>query len=402
VIELSGADLVLPDRVLHGATLVIEDDRIADVRAASGAGTRAGCTIVPGFIDLHVHGVEGIDTLGSGRPIADIAARLPRFGTVAFCPTTVACSPEALRRVIGQVAEAQRDEVAASARVLPAHLESNFLNPEYNGAQPVSCLRVPKYAIAEAGGASNSEAARLPDTNDDFAGGDILREIDRGRSAVGLVTLAPEIDGGLDLIAWLRTRHIRPALGHSGASYDEAMAAIHAGASHATHLFNRMPPLDPRRPGLAGAVLQSPEVTAEIICDGRHVHPALVRTAIRAKGTANIVAITDGTAAAGLPVGARARLGSQEITAGPGSALLDAGTMAGSVITMDAAFRMLVADAGLSLVDAATVCAASPARELGLDTTGALKRGMRADLAVLDRDLRVVETYVAGRLVYAR
>src|SRR5439155_26928417 len=143
----------------------------------------------------------------------------------------------------------------------------------------------------------------------------ILREIERAAPDVGIVTIAPELDGGLDLVRWLSTRGHPVSLGHSNATYEQALAAIAAGARQATHLFNRMPPLHHRAPGLAGAVLQSDEVAAEIICDGVHVHPALIRTAVAAKRPSRIIAITDATAAAGLPVGGRALLGGRPIFA---------------------------------------------------------------------------------------
>ena len=155
MIVLSGATLVLPDRVLSPGTLVIEHGRIAEIRSdapSSGQTSFAfhGHYIVPGFIDVHVHGVEGVDALDA-RPghdaVATIAARLPRYGVTAFCPTTVACGPEALRRVLDQVRRARETPVSRSARVLPAHLESNFINPEYAGAQPSGCLRRPRAAL---------------------------------------------------------------------------------------------------------------------------------------------------------------------------------------------------------------------------------------------------------------
>ena len=180
------------------------------------------------------------------------------------------------------------------------------------------------------------------------------------------------------------------------------MAAIAAGASQATHLFNRMPPLDHRAPGLAGAVLEADEIAAELICDGFHVHPAMVRAAVAAKRPNRIMAITDGTAAAGLADGGSATLGEQRVTAKGPAALLDDGTLAGSTLTMDAAFRTLVERVGLSLVDAATMCATTPARELGLVGHGLLAVDAVADFCVLDASLSVVQTYVGGRLAYPR
>ena len=431
MIVLSGAALVLADRVLSPGTLVIDEGRIADIRPDAPSGHAEshfafhGHYIVPGFIDVHVHGVDGIDSLDvltAGDAVAAIAERLPRYGVTAFCPTTVACAPIDLRRVLDQVRRARAAPASRAARVLPAHLESNFISPEYSGAQPLSCLRSPRSALtatlkavpegsAKASAERSAEAANDADARlkpsryddaSDFTASDIVAEIERATPDVGIVTLAPELEGGLDLVRWLASRGHRVSLGHSGATYEQALEAIAAGARHATHLFNRMPPLGHRAPGLAGAVLQAEEIAAEIICDGFHVHPALIRTAIAAKRPSRVLAITDATAAAGLPMGSTAALGGQPIIAGPSTALLPDGTIAGSVLTMDRAFEVLVAQVGLSLVDAATICATTPARELGLVGYGILAVGSAADLVVLDSRVSVVQTYIGGQLVYAR
>jgi len=408
MIVLSGAALVLADAVLSPGTLVVDGGRIVDIRPDAPSASHAdshfafhGHYIVPGFIDVHVHGVDGIDALDSGdsgaEPVALIADRLPRYGVTAFCPTTIACAPGPLRGVLDQVRRARTTPSPRGARVLPAHLESNFINPEYSGAQPSDCLRSPRAALGSGGSVGSGGPG-----GSEFAAADILGEIERATPDVGIVTLAPELDGAIDLVKWLASRGHRVSLGHSGATYDQALDAIAAGARHATHLFNRMPPLGHRAPGLAGAVLQAEEIAAEIICDGFHVHTAMVRMAIAAKRPSRVMAITDATAAAGLPPGSAAMLGGQPITAGPATALRADGTIAGSIVTMDRAFQMLVGQAGLSLVDAATVCATTPARELGLVGHGLLTTGAVADLVVLDAQLTVVQTYIAGQLVYAR
>jgi len=407
MIVLSGADLVLPDRMLTPGTLVIDGDRIAEVRSgtASGAGHRRAplfafhrhC-IVPGFIDVHMHGIEGFDTLDDGNPVAAMAARLPRYGVTAFCPTTVACRPDELRRMLRHLRLARKTRAPRAARVLPAHLESNFINPQFRGAQPLACLRSPRAALA--GRVKLPHPIRHQD--DQFLAPDLLAEVERAPQDVGIVTLASELDGGLDLIRWLTSRGHRVSLGHSGATYEEGLEAIAAGARQATHLFNRMPPLGHRVPGLAGAVLQSEEVAAELICDGYHVHPALVRMAAAAKGPSRILAITDGTAVSGLRPGAWASLGGQAITAGESAAFLRDGTIAGSLLTMDRAFQMLVGKMAMSLVDAATVCSTTPARELDLIGHGVLAPDAIADLVVLDEKLSVVQTYIAGQLAYSR
>lgn len=398
---LSGADLVLPDGVHRGGTLVIDGDRIGDVIATHApAGPLArvdlrGHMILPGFIDVHVHGLEGVDALDGPDAVADISRRLPKFGVTAFCPTTVACSPGALRDMLRSVGDLRGVPSGSSARVLPAHLESNFINPEYRGAQPASCLTLPPRlglsAVAPSGAKADAE----------YSGADILAEIDRARASVGIVTLAPELEGALDLIRHLVSHGHRVSLGHSGATLEQARAAIAAGARHATHLFNRMPPLSHRAPGLAGAILTSEEVAAEVICDGVHVHPDMVRMAIAAKGARRMMAITDGVAAAGLPDGASASLGGRRIRVERSAAYLEDGTLAGSIATMDRVLRFLVRDVGLSLNDAAQLTATTPASELGLTDMGRIEQGAFADLVVMDRDFMVKQTYVAGKLVYS-
>ena len=401
MIVLSGADLVLPGGVQSRATLVIDGERIADVSSATASPASFapldGHIIVPGFIDVHVHGVEGIDALDGSDSTAAIARRLPKFGVTAFCPTTVACGPARLRDVLESVARL-RGAIDAAARVLPAHLESNFINPDYRGAQPFECLRTPLDAL----GLPRRSGAAAKAGAEDFDAGDILAEIDRAGGAVGIVTLAPELDGALDLIRHLVSKGRRVSLGHSGADMEQGRAAIEAGATQATHLFNRMPPFGHREPGLVGAILSSERVAAEVICDGVHVHSEVVRMAVSTKGTARMMAITDGVAVAGMPEGSTALLGGRQIRVNKSAAYLEDGTLAGSVATMDRVFRFLVRDVGLSLVDAAHLCSTTPAAELSLTDLGTITKGAIADLVVLDRDFHVKQTYVAGRLVYSR
>jgi N-acetylglucosamine-6-phosphate deacetylase len=229
----------------------------------------------------------------------------------------------------------------------------------------------------------------------------LLRVIEENAREVGIVTLAPELDGSLDLIARLSGLGIRVSLGHSGATYEQARDGIAAGAVHATHLYNCMPALHHRNPGLAGAVLES-GVVAEIVGDGVHVHPSVVGWTVSAKGAERVMAITDGTALMGQGAGARATLGGQTVFVRDGAARLVDGTLAGGVVTMDGVFRNLVTAAKLSPVHAATVCATTPARQIGLTDTGALVVDAVADLVVLDRQLAVVRTYIGGELAYQR
>ena len=235
-----------------------------------------------------------------------------------------------------------------------------------------------------------------------FSGDDIFEVIAGHRDDVAIVTLAPELPGGLDLVRSLAAMGPLVSVGHSAADFETALAAFDAGARHATHLFNRMPPLGHREPGLAGAVLSRADVTAELICDGFHVHPSMIRLAIDRKGPAAIVAISDGTAGAGMPVGGCARLGGRRITVGKDAAFLDDGTLAGSTLTLDGAFRMLVGRAGQSVFDAAAMCATSPARALRLDDRGVIAPGALADLVLLDRNSHVRHTWIGGQSAFSR
>jgi N-acetylglucosamine-6-phosphate deacetylase len=403
VIAVRGGDVVLASRVASGATLLIEGNRVVGIEPAGAVPGGAtvldarGCHVVPGFVDVHVHGVGGHDTLDAGSPVAEMARALVRFGVTSFCPTSVACAPDALTAFLGQVAT-ERAAAGAGARVLPAHLESNFINPEYAGAQPLECLRLPP---AGQGTRRGRKSRTPPAGSDAFSGDDVLAAIALHRSDVGIVTLAPELPGGIDLVRALVTAGHRVSLGHTGADYDIALAAVEAGARQATHLFNRMTPLSHRAPGVVGAVIESDDVAVELIVDGVHVHPAMCRFAIGIKGASHVMAISDGTAAAGLPVGETASLGRRRIHARSHAAVLDDGTLAGSVATMNRIFETLVTVCGASVVDAATMCASTPARHLGLSGHGVIEPGAVADIAVLAADFTVRHTIVNGRVAYS-
>ncbi len=385
MIVLSGADLVRRDAVEAGATLVLEGDRIVDV-AGGGApgGHRAdrvdlrGHLIVPGFVDVHVHGLNGVDTLDSRESVARIAGNLPRHGVTAFCPTTVACAPTALRDVLASVKALQQRPDPLGARVPGAHLESNFINASYRGAQPATFLRSPS----------------SPDA------GDVLNEIERAGAAVAIVTLAPELEGGLDLIARLAARGLRVSLGHSGASFEIAEAAIEAGARHATHLFNRMPPLGHRDPGLAAAVLRGGKSrlksSATACTCMRPWFNWLSREGRGPRDGDQRRHGGGGTAGGqlrvpGQPPDLRSRRRRVPRRRHPGRQHRHDGH--GVLVSREAV--------GFSLTTAVRLCSTTPAAELGLDGAGEIAPGALADLVVLDQNLAVRQTYIAGRLAYA-
>ncbi len=392
MVRLRGATVVGPERLIEHGTVVIDDGLVAEIGSDSTASASdIDCTggwIVPGFVDTHIHGLHGLDVLAGGEAVAGVAAHLPRYGVTGFLPTSVACPPEALAIFLAAVSAAMAAPAAASARVLGAHLESNFINPDYKGAQPDRCLRRPP---------SPTEPLVADGA---FTGAAIVATIDAYRGAVRTVTLAPELPGALDLVTRLARHGHRVSLGHSAATFEQGQDAIAAGARHATHLFNRMPPFSHRAPGLAGAVLAAPSVVCELVCDGWHLHPAMLGLAIGLKGRGGIAAITDATAVAGLPIGSTARLGDHTIHAGARHAALADGTIAGSITTMDAAFRLLVRVVGVSMLDAVHLVSTTPAAVAGRPDLGHLSVGGPADLVVLDGDLRVRQTWVAGQLAW--
>lgn len=397
MIAIAAASVVLPDRQTGTATLLVEHGRIVAVREGQPAPTQAtphalhDCMLVPGFIDVHVHGLQGTDVLDDAEAVRRVAAALPGTGVTAFCPTSVACEPATLQRMLEAVRQARQAPAPGAARVLPAHLESNFINPAWNGAQPSGCLRWPP--------SPEAEASAQPG---DYTGEALLQVIETQRDAVAIVTVAPELPGGLALVQRLRALGLVVSVGHSGATFDEACRAIAAGVTHATHLFNRMTPLTHRDPGVVGAVLAAPEVRAELIGDGHHVHPAVMRLAIAAKGVSGVMAITDGTAGSGLPVGTRATLGGQRVTVTDRWAALDDGTMAGSVSTMAQVWQVLTGPVGLSPVDAAQLCATTPARQLQLHDYGRLTPGAVADIVAIDAEGRIRQVWIDGVAALAR
>lgn len=324
--------------------------------------------------------------------VAAIAAQMPRFGCTSFTPTTFACPPATLAMVAKSVEAAMEARPADAARVLPAHLESNFMAPDYRGAQPLTALCLPPGAPAD---------LAAPGTATGFTAQDIVGVITAHRDAIGTLTLAPELPEALALIRDLVSRGHAVSLGHSGATLEEARAGIEAGARRATHLFNRMPPLTHRAPGLIGAVLDDDRVTVELVCDGYHVHPVVMRAAIRAKRPERVMAITDGLAGAGLAEGARFEVDGRAVTVRAQACFLDDGTLAGSRLTMDRVFANLVEMVGVTPLDAAMMTANVQARTLGLSDRGRIAEGLLADLVVLDANWCVRQTLIGGAVVYA-
>lgn len=326
---------------------------------------------VPGFLDLQVNGGFGYDFAQDPGSIPVLAQRLPAFGVTAFLPTLVSSPPEVVRKAV-EVVEHLPSE-PAGARVLGLHLEGPFLNPQQAGAHNPAYLRPPSLeALADLGP---------------------LRP-------VRLVTLAPELPGADDVIRTLRRQDIVVAAGHTHATYEEALHALDLGVTFGTHLFSVMRPLHHRDPGIVGALLTDPRAPVGLIPDGVHMHPAVVRLVWRMKGPERICAVTDAIAALGMPPG-RYRLGDMEVLVDERSARVPSGLLAGSILSLDQGVRNLMAFTGCTLPEALQTVTLTPARLLGLESqVGRIAPGCLADLVLLDHDLHVVATLVAGRPVH--
>ena len=319
--------------------------------------------VLPGFVDLHVHGGGGADVMDGPDAIRTAAALHARHGTTTMLATSVTAPPEAVGRFLGAVREAADGEgTPGGARIAGAHLEGPFVNPGKLGAQP-------PFAIP-----SDPELMR-----------DWL-----ARGPVRVVTLAPECDPAGALIPMLAAAGVRPQIGHSLCAYAEAAAAIAAGCG-VTHLYNAMTPLAHRGCGVAGAALAHAD-WAEIIPDLIHVEPGAILAARRA--IPNLYGVTDATAGAGMPDGAY-RLGSHEVRKAHGAMRLPDGTLAGSALTMDQGLRNLVS-IGLPLEEASRRLSTLPARWAGIEDAGRIAPGLRADLVTLDADLRVTAVHIGG------
>jgi len=319
--------------------------------------------ILPGFIDLHVHGGAGVDIMQGGDTAVTVARTHARHGTTALLGTTMTAEADDIVRALQGLSTAIAERTPGTARVLGVHLEGPFISAERLGAQPPLVVE-----------ATLQDVQRL-----------------HAIAPIKVLTLAPEIGQHLALIPALRALGIRVQLGHSAGSYDDGVAALQAGAAGFTHLFNGMTGVDHYHPGIATAALAHAEY-AELIPDLQHVHPGAIRTALRA--IPRLYCVTDATAATGMPDGEYA-LGIQRVHKCLGCVRLESGSLAGSALTMDQALRNLVA-LGLALDDASDRVSRFPADYLGLEDRGRLRPGAWADLVVLDRDLRVQQVVVEG------
>ncbi|MGN9775991.1 N-acetylglucosamine-6-phosphate deacetylase [Micromonospora sp. H33] len=357
--------VVTPNGVVRQGCVEVNGERITAV--AEYPSVRDGHWILPGFVDMHTHGGGGRTfTTGEADEAREAAAFHLRHGTTTLLASLVSSPFELMRSATTAYRPLFAEGVLAGI-----HFEGPYLSAARCGAQNPEYLRDP----------STEELAEL---------------IELGGGAVRMVTLAPERDGALEAVKLLTAHAVVAAVGHTDATYDQTRAAVAAGASVATHLFNGMRPVHHREPGPVVALLDAPNVVCELVADGVHLHDGMLTFVTATTGPDRAALITDAMAAAGMPDG-EYELGGQSVTVADGVARLARdGAIAGSTLTMDAALRHAVA-AGIPVSDAARMVATTPARAIGLgDRLGALQTGLRADLVVLDDDLEVVRVMRAG------
>lgn len=384
MIAVTAKSLYSPLEAIDRPLVLIEDETISYVGSQESRQLPAGTRLVdlgeailaPGFVDIHIHGGAGYDVMQPEiEKLAAVERLIAKHGVTGYFPTTVTApmdeTLQALDRLAGEIEAApERNPKVGRAVPLGIHLEGPFLSHARRGVHPSDQLMTPSLQALE-------------------------RFWQASRGHIRIMTIAPELESACDVIKEASRRGICVSLGHSDAGLAQTRAAVDAGARHATHVFNGMKPLDHRQPGILGEVLTNPQISTEIIADGIHLDPVIVKLVLRAKGLENSLFITDATSGTGMPDG-RYRLGTFEFEVKDGKAV-SGGKLAGSTLTMDRAVRNARMFAGLDLQQALRPATMNPARAMGLDDRGELKPGARADIVVMNEAGEIQRTIFGGK-----
>ncbi len=371
------ANIVLENEIWKNGSVLIEDGTIIeisdnnDVSADEAVIDTENQLLIPGMVDVHIHGANGFDMMdGKTESVQEVSKQCAKTGCTSFLATSVTSSLDALEEMIDSVKKVKGQEQGAS--IAGIHLEGPYLNEKRKGMQNPKYLREPN----------------IPE---------IKKLLDRAESFIKMVTVAPELEGGLELVKYLAEKEVIVAIAHSDATYEEAKEAFQQGASHVTHCFNAMSPIHHRKPGVVTAAFEEEHVSLQAIVDNVHLHPAIVRLMHRIKGSEKLVLITDALQAMGLGDG-QYHFGGHHVTVEDGIATLSDGTLASSTVTMNQALKNTFEN-GVPLVDAVRMAATTPAELLGLMRKGKITEGYDADLVLLDEDFHVSKTMKEGHII---
>ncbi|WNB93035.1 N-acetylglucosamine-6-phosphate deacetylase [Bacillus sp. NEB1478] len=337
-----------------------------------------GAVMLPGMIDIHIHGAVGADVMdGTEEVLGKMAQALPAEGTTSFLATTMTENIDHIKKALTQTASFIKKQKPGAAEIIGIHLEGPFISEKRAGAQP-------------------KEFIQQPDV-------DLFIELQQqSQSHIKLVTLAPEVEGGHSLANYLKKNGCIASIGHSDSTFIEVKEGIEAGVSHVTHLFNGMRGMHHRDPGVAGAALIQDELMVEMIVDGVHASPEMIKLAYHSTGADRTILITDSMRAKGLGDG-EYTLGGQHVTVKNGKAMLEDGTLAGSILSMDDAVRNMMEYTGCSLSDIVKMTSTNAAKELKIfDRKGSLSKGKDADITVMSKDHQILMTFCRGELSYHR
>ena len=367
---------------LHDAGVLIRDGVIEAIGPRNGMSLPAGAIEVsatgkiasPGFLDVHIHGAGGHDVMeGTELALKAVSKTIAAHGTTSYVATTVTASPEDICKAsegISRYIALQHQSADTRAEILGIHFEGPFISPVRRGVHPVEWLKLPSVEL-------------------------LARFVVAAGGHARILTIAPELLGALLCIDAARKSGMVVGIGHTDATCEQARAAFHHGAHHAIHMYNAMRPFSHRDAGVIGAVLTSPDVTAELIADGVHVDETAMRLLLQAKGAGGVILISDGISATGMPDG-NYRLGSFQVTVSGGVCRNAEGKLAGSTLTLDRALRNIVG-LGTSLSDALCMLTLNPATLLGIESKkGSLRAGADADIILLDEALNVTQVWTRG------
>ena len=332
----------------------------------------SGSLVSPGFIDIHTHGAAGHDMMdGDAVGVKSISEKYASFGVTGFLATTMTMNVSSIQKALSGIRKAM--EVNYGAKVLGCHLEGPFISKQYPGAQDAAHIRAAEFSF-----------------------------IKKYSDVIKMVTIAPEIEGSEEFIRQCVNNSIIVSIGHSSATYEEAVKAFGTGISSVTHTFNAMPPLHHREPGIIGAAMDDKDVYCELIADNIHIHPVLQRVLLKVKGIDRVILVTDSMRAAAMPEGCY-ELGGQSVHVRNNSARLNNGTLAGSVLTIDKAIANFMKNTGISIDEAVRTVTLNPASLLGLENRlGSLGKGNDADITVFNEQLDILFTFVNGCMCYKK